>query len=346
MPESENLFNSLSLLLNQKIPDLIVSKSKKWMCFAQKGAAKFAWCLLAKKSPKISVWCLGNPSEIQSKYAGKINFLPRSKTTGEFGKNFQISFMIESGQDLENAAGLLAEVSKSWSRDELLTAYNLYCKTPVDNFKQNNEDIIFYAGLLGKEPKEIVKRFKNFLRLDGNSGDKTDANIDKDDFDIWREFWSDFSKHAYESESKIVDYENRLGNIIFPSGRDKKTFVNTRLNQNLFRMSVLSAYQNKCCITGLSAVELLNASHIMPWAVDLKNRLNPRNGLCLNALHDRAFDRGLITIMPDYTIKISPILYKLSKENFAANNFLRYQGKKIKMPVRFAPQREFLEYHN
>jgi len=38
------------------------------------------------------------------------------------------------------------------------------------------------------------------------------------------------------------------------------------------------------------------ASHIVPWAEDERNRLNPRNGLCLNALHDRAFDRHLMWI--------------------------------------------------
>jgi hypothetical protein len=40
------------------------------------------------------------------------------------------------------------------------------------------------------------------------------------------------------------------------------------------------------------------ASHIVPWAEDRRNRLNPHNGLCLSAPHDRAFDQGLITITP------------------------------------------------
>lgn len=51
--------------------------------------------------------------------------------------------------------------------------------------------------------------------------------------------------------------------------------------------------------------ELLIASHIIPWGKDEKNRLNPMNGLLLNALHDKAFENGLITIAEDYTIKIS-----------------------------------------
>ena len=34
-------------------------------------------------------------------------------------------------------------------------------------------------------------------------------------------------------------------------------------------------------------------------------RTNPSNGLCLNLLHDKAFDRGLITITQDFQIQIS-----------------------------------------
>lgn len=42
-----------------------------------------------------------------------------------------------------------------------------------------------------------------------------------------------------------------------------------------------------------------------PWGIDEKNRLNPRNGIAINALHDKAFEAGFITITPDYTIKHS-----------------------------------------
>jgi predicted restriction endonuclease len=92
--------------------------------------------------------------------------------------------------------------------------------------------------------------------------------------------------------------------------------------------------------------ELLNASHIIPWSKSDENRVNPCNGLCLNAIHDRAFDRGLLTILPDYTIKISPVLKKLSK-NIAVKHFLlRYDGLTIKRPKRFLPDITFLRYHN
>ena len=72
-----------------------------------------------------------------------------------------------------------------------------------------------------------------------------------------------------------------------------------RVGQRLFRDAVLTAYNARCCITGLAVYRLLVAGHIMPWREDPSQRLNPANGLCLSALHDRAFDIGLITIRPD-----------------------------------------------
>ena len=54
------------------------------------------------------------------------------------------------------------------------------------------------------------------------------------------------------------------------------------------------------------------SSHIKPWKVSnaQTERTNPSNGLCLNALHDKAFDRGLITIDYDYNIVVSDKLTK------------------------------------
>lgn len=65
---------------------------------------------------------------------------------------------------------------------------------------------------------------------------------------------------------------------------------------------------------------LLNASHIIPWSVDVQNRLNPRNGLCLNAILDRAFDRGLMTINTAFRSKFP----RLSKILFQTQQFKNY----------------------
>lgn len=82
----------------------------------------------------------------------------------------------------------------------------------------------------------------------------------------------------------------------------------------------------------------------IPWAKDKNNRTNPRNGLCLNALHDKAFDKGLITITPDYKILVSDCFNR--KEEPAIDYlFNEYNGKLINLPDRFLPSKEFLDYH-
>jgi putative restriction endonuclease len=87
------------------------------------------------------------------------------------------------------------------------------------------------------------------------------------------------------------------------------------------------------------------ASHIVPWVKDEKNRLNPHNGLCLNSIHDKAFDKGFITITPDYKIKLSRELIDLKNENAVSDLFLKYQNQSIILPDKFLPSKDFLDYH-
>lgn len=74
-----------------------------------------------------------------------------------------------------------------------------------------------------------------------------------------------------------------------------------RRGQDIFRAALLSYWDNKCPITGISHPELLKASHIIPWAkcqTDAE-RLNVHNGLLLASHWDSAFDAGLVTFSDD-----------------------------------------------
>jgi putative restriction endonuclease len=122
--------------------------------------------------------------------------------------------------------------------------------------------------------------------------------------------------------------------------------VRARVNQGFFRAAVLAAYDEQCCVTGLAIPQLLNASHIVPWAVDTKNRTNPQNGLCLNALHDKAFDCGLLTVTTDLRVKLSDKLKTNRKDNAAREFLQKFEGVQIRRPRHFAPDAKFLQYHN
>jgi putative restriction endonuclease len=120
------------------------------------------------------------------------------------------------------------------------------------------------------------------------------------------------------------------------------------VNQGFFRSAVISAYNQKCCVTGLDIPSLLIASHIKPWkdSDPQTERTNPCNGLSLNALHHEAYDDGIFTIDTDYRIWVS----KIAKERYTSevfhDFFEKYEGKTITLPERFLPSKEMIEYHN
>ena len=342
---SKQLFYQLVERLKKNIAGLYFSESDKWCSVYQKGDRKFAYILLSKTKPKIDIWCLGNVDFIRQKYVGKIKFKLRQATSGGFGRDFQINFTLENLEDIKNAVLLLAEISNSWTREELMSAFSLYCRMPISEISPNNAEIIKFANLIGKTPKEVAKRFLNFSKIESTKNIL--GYVENENKEILASFTENWGKSVYESENKIIDFENKLKNIKeFPSGKERESIVKSRVNQNFFRGAVLSSYRNRCCITGLPFVELLNASHIVPWATDITNRLNPYNGLCLNALHDRAFDRGLITIRTNYVIDVSPLVDNFLDNKSVKNYFLRFKNKRIILPDRFLPEKSFLEFHN
>lgn len=171
--------------------------------------------------------------------------------------------------------------------------------------------------------------------------------------EVWEEFNGNWDKLAYESELLIAKLEGtgiqepkEMDPKLFPQGTDRETIVKTRINQSFFRSTILASYNTKCCITGLAIPELLIASHIIPWSTNPENRTNPHNGLCLNSIHDRAFDRGLITISPDYKILISDYVGSYSQDNAVESLFKKHHNQSIILPDRFLPSKEFLDYHS
>jgi putative restriction endonuclease len=174
------------------------------------------------------------------------------------------------------------------------------------------------------------------------------------DVEIWGEFNQDWERLSFESEKllakrtgKQVESVAEIETLDLPKeGKEREAFVKVRVNQSFFRRTVLAAYNFRCCITGLDISDLLNASHIVPWSKDELNRVNPRNGLCLNAMHDRAFDRGVLTITPDYKVKISKSIKQKNITEAVNYYLLRYDGSEINLPSRFLPDVNFLKYHN
>ncbi|MCC6411489.1 MAG: HNH endonuclease [Saprospiraceae bacterium] len=251
----------------------------------------------------------------------------------------------------------MKEGQRLWTRDELILAMNLYCKLPFGRLHNRNPEIIHLASLIDRTPSSVALKLVNFASLDPSiieSGRTGASNTSKLDKEIWSEFYNNWDILPYESEKLLANYEQKpIESLlqleeptVFMEGKTREQLIRVRINQSFFRKAILASYNGTCCITGLQQPELLIAGHIMPWSKDEKNRLNPRNGILINALHDKAFEIGLITIDQSFKVQVSSILHKQQNNSVIQDHFLRYDGKPIIEPTRFLPDLAFLNYHN
>lgn len=205
--------------------------------------------------------------------------------------------------------------SPKWTREQNLAALRLYRLLPFGHFHQRNPEVIALASLIGRTPSAVAMRLSNYASLDPllqERGIRGLAGISDDARRLWREFEASPEDVLFEAESVVAVMEARpldpVSDVEPPTvdGREREAMVKVRVNQRLFRQMVLNGYGSTCCVTGIDEPSLLVGSHIVPWAEDVTERLNPRNGLCLNALHDRAFEVGLMTVSDDFRVQVAP----------------------------------------
>lgn len=236
-------------------------------------------------------------------------------------------------------------------------AFGLYCQMPFGKLHSRNPNIIKYAEQIGRTPSALAMKLTNIASLDPaitSTGRRGLSGASSADKRMWEEMQSDWESFVLESEAEMAKLfqENGDSDSLEPcdlndedyTGQNKEIKATARIGQSFFRRAVLSAYNYKCCITGLSEPKLLVASHIVPWRSDAPNRLNPKNGLSLSMLHDKAFDLGIITINDNMTIRVSDIENSLH-DNFFQTAIKCYENKQITLPEKFAPLQEFLAYH-
>ncbi|MBR5398934.1 MAG: HNH endonuclease [Bacteroidales bacterium] len=147
------------------------------------------------------------------------------------------------------------------------------------------------------------------------------------------------------SQGKDVSAELLDHFDITKEGKDQVSQTKVRVGQAYYRKMIVSLYQGKCCITGLDVPKLLRASHIIRWADDKENRMNPENGLCLSGTYDLAFDQHLISFDEDYRMVIGDEISEHFTNAVTREYFKKFVGKKIAMPSKFLPNQEFLQAH-
>jgi hypothetical protein len=158
-----------------------------------------------------------------------------------------------------------------WTREQLVLAFELYCRIPFQRTKANDTRVKDLAGLIDRTPASVARKLGNFGAFDPQlaardiSGLTHGSKLDKA---VWSEFhqdWSGLVVLAHEIRSELKPDGRPQQPLVQPEGPSERVATGKqRLHQSFFRDAVLSSYNNRCCITGLPIVECLVAGHIIP----------------------------------------------------------------------------------
>ncbi|WP_291171755.1 HNH endonuclease [Gimesia sp.] len=244
-------------------------------------------------------------------------------------------------------------MARNWTRDELILAMSLYCRLPFGKFHQRNSEVIQLAECIGRSSSSVAMKLSNLASLDpyhqqrGVKGLSSASNADRS---IWQEFHADWEGLANESQRLEQEMNLQQDEPVekrpqFEGETESTRVTKVRRAQRFFRSTVMASYEERCCVTGIQNKELLIASHIIPWSDDPTKRADPHNGLCLNALHDKAFDRGLITLDEKFRLIYSQQLRESYSVEAMSRFFKPHEGQPIQFPTRFRPDQECLQRH-
>lgn len=118
--------------------------------------------------------------------------------------------------------------------------------------------------------------------------------------------------------------------------------VRPRLGQGLFSLAVRDAYGNACAVTREHSAPVLEAAHIVPYGRGGEHRVD--NGLLLRSDLHRLYDRGYVTVTPDYQFVVGESL----RDDFNnGHSYYSLSGRGILLPnePELRPNRDYLDWH-
>ncbi len=118
------------------------------------------------------------------------------------------------------------------------------------------------------------------------------------------------------------------------------------IRNGVFKKTIPTIYNHTCCITGMQIIsthniQMIDACHIVPFSISHNDTIT--NGISLCPNFHRAFDRGLITIIENYTIAVSTTFTE-KNTNHSLHQFV---GKQIALPKEenYHPNKDNLRWH-
>ena len=245
-----------------------------------------------------------------------------------------------------------------WTEEQITIVLYEYCRNPFGQFSATKPFVEKLGQLLGRSAAAVVRKVGNLASFDPQMkarGVGGLAHTAKLDAVVWNKYFGHWDQLAYDAEVLIAKFKEKsledsleIDLTDLPQGSERKQEVKRRINQDFFRKTVLSSYNYKCCITGINNTSLLQASHIVGWSIDEKNRTNPQNGLCMNVLFHKAYDENLIGISPDYEIVVSDKFFGdtiKDVEEKTVEYVRSFNRRKLILPRRFYPDKDFLAKH-
>ena len=172
-------------------------------------------------------------------------------------------------------AKMATQTHRRWTREETLIVFNLYCRIPFKDSRATHPEVQRFAALVDRTPASVSMKIGNLGSFDPElkeRGISGLSNASRMDMGVRDEFHNDWESLIDESDALIAKRESGLsvhsgGEEYFrKEGAEGFAVHRVRKNQSFFRAAILSAYERRCCITGIDIEPLLVASHIKPWA--------------------------------------------------------------------------------
>jgi putative restriction endonuclease len=118
--------------------------------------------------------------------------------------------------------------------------------------------------------------------------------------------------------------------------------VRPRLGQGLFSLAVRDAYRGACAVTNEHSIPVLEAAHILPYSDGGEHCVD--NGLLLRRDLHCLFDRGYVTVSPDYVFRVGD---SLRDEFHNGRTYYELHDRRIEIPEQASarPSRQYLEWH-
>ena len=222
-----------------------------------------------------------------------------------------------------------------WSRDEMIVVLNLYFKLPYGKLDHRTLEVKELARLMGRTDNTVAMRLNNFASCDPKlieRGIKALGDQKKRCQPLWDEFYNDQEKLIYESERILAEYQD--------------TDIETKYKTLLDDIPINIKGETRLRIVKrIDINQLLVASHIIPWASNETERMNPENGICLSSLYDKAFDKGLISFTNDGKVIFSDKLKENVGKHYYNYYFSQIEGQYLSKPNKYNPNPLFLEWH-